>query len=80
MKEAVGLFQKIDNIDLYRKILDLQAEVIALVQENTELKQRVAKRVTMWLHRPLRRHRYVAGRVLDGSGTKRCGRHTKASR
>jgi hypothetical protein len=40
VKEAVGLVQKIDNIDLYRKILDLQAEVMALVQENTELKQK----------------------------------------
>lgn len=40
LKEAVTLVQRIDNIELYRKILDLQAEVLALVQENTELKQK----------------------------------------
>ena len=32
-KEAVKLVQKIDNIDLYRRILDLQAEAIELTEE-----------------------------------------------
>lgn len=32
-KEAVKLVQQIDNIDLYRKILDLQSEAIELTEE-----------------------------------------------
>ena len=39
VKEVTGLIQKIDNIELYRKILDLQAEVFNLVDENRKLKQ-----------------------------------------
>lgn len=39
VKETVGLIQKIDNLDLYRRILNLQAEVMQLVEENTELKR-----------------------------------------
>jgi len=35
-KEVVKLVQQIDNIELYRKILDLQSEVIDLVQQNRE--------------------------------------------
>lgn len=38
IKETVSIIQKIDNIDLYRKILDLQAEAMALVEENRTLK------------------------------------------
>lgn len=41
VKETVTLIQKIDNIDLYRKVLDLQSEVMAVVEENTELKRRL---------------------------------------
>jgi len=32
-KEAVKLVQQMDNIDLYRQILDLQSEAIALTEE-----------------------------------------------
>jgi len=31
VREAVKLVQQVDNIDLYRKILDLQAEVQEMV-------------------------------------------------
>jgi hypothetical protein len=41
VKEAVTLVQRIDNLDLYRKILDLQAEVMALVEENNDLKRKL---------------------------------------
>lgn len=46
MKDAVSLAQKADNIELYRKLLDLsaqaldlQAEVSRLSEENAELKK-----------------------------------------
>lgn len=35
-KEAVKLVQKIDNIELYRKILDLQSEAMELMEELRE--------------------------------------------
>lgn len=38
LKDTVKIIQKIDNLDLYRKILDLQAEVMDLVEENRNLK------------------------------------------
>jgi len=41
IKEVVKLVQSIDNIDLYRKILDLQAEVTGLVQDKLQLAQQV---------------------------------------
>jgi len=42
VKSIASLIQKIDNIELYRKILDLQAEIFKLVEENTGLKHKVA--------------------------------------
>jgi hypothetical protein len=38
IKDVVGTIQKIDNIELYRKILDLQAETITVVGENADLR------------------------------------------
>jgi hypothetical protein len=42
LKEVVATIQKIDNIELYRQILDLQKEVLEVVSENTELKGKLA--------------------------------------
>jgi hypothetical protein len=42
MKEIISTIQKIDNIELYRQILDLQKEVLGVVSENTELKGKLA--------------------------------------
>lgn len=46
MKDAIGLAQKADNIELYRQLLDLsaqalelQAEIARLKEENAELKK-----------------------------------------
>lgn len=39
VKSVVNAIQKIDNVEAYRKILDLQGEVIDLVQENRDLQQ-----------------------------------------
>lgn len=44
LKEAVGLIQKVDNIDLYKQMLELQTQVIALFEENRTLKDRLATR------------------------------------
>lgn len=41
IKETVKIIQKMDNIDLYKKILDLQAEVMDLIEENRNLKNRL---------------------------------------
>ncbi len=42
IKSVAKTIQQIDNIDLYRKILDLQAEVMNLLEENGNLKTEVA--------------------------------------
>lgn len=44
LKEAVGLIQKVDNIDLYRRMLELQTQVYSLVEENRALKERLTVR------------------------------------
>jgi hypothetical protein len=40
-KEAVKLVQQIDNIELYRKILDLQAEAIELMEKLREKDEKI---------------------------------------
>ncbi len=40
-KEAVQLVQKIDNIQLYRTILDLQSDALKIVDENSKLRDQV---------------------------------------
>jgi hypothetical protein len=42
-KEAVKLVQQIDNIELYRKILDLQAEAIDLMEKLREKDEKIAQ-------------------------------------
>jgi len=42
VKSVVGTIQKIDNIELYKQILDLQAEIMKLVEENSSLKGEIA--------------------------------------
>ena len=42
-KDAVKLVQKIDNIELYRKILDLQSEAIELIEESKLKDEKIAK-------------------------------------
>ena len=41
LKEVVALVQKIDNIELLRQIMSLQAEVLSLWDENNRLKAEV---------------------------------------
>lgn len=43
VREAVKLVQQVDNIDLYRKILDLQAEVQKMVQQNREKDETISR-------------------------------------
>jgi hypothetical protein len=45
LKDVVATIQKIDNIELFRQILDLQNEVSQVLTENGELKAQV-KRLT----------------------------------
>lgn len=40
-KDIVEVIRKIDNIELYKKVLDLNAEILKLYEENTILKQEV---------------------------------------
>jgi hypothetical protein len=42
VKSVASTIQKIDNIDLYRQILNLQSEIMQVVQENNELKAQLA--------------------------------------
>jgi len=41
VKQIAEVLRKIDNVELYRQILDLQAEILQLVEENRQLKARV---------------------------------------
>jgi len=41
IKSVVEVIKKIDNIELYRQILDLQSEIMKLVEENNELKTKI---------------------------------------
>jgi regulator of replication initiation timing len=41
VKDVAKIVKQIDNIELYKKILDLQAEAMKLVGENTELKNEI---------------------------------------
>jgi hypothetical protein len=40
-KDLVEVIRKIDNIELYKKVLDLQTEVLKLFEENSKLKETV---------------------------------------
>jgi len=41
VKSLAKTVQQIDNVSLYRQILDLQGEIMGLVEENRSLKQRL---------------------------------------
>lgn len=41
VKSLAKTIQQIDNIELYRKILDLQGEILDLVEENKKLKNEI---------------------------------------
>jgi len=43
VKDAVKLVQRMDNIELYRKILDLQAEAIELTEQLKQKDETIAK-------------------------------------
>ncbi len=43
IKELVSLIQKLDNIDLQRRILAVQAEALDLIEQNGKLRQRVSE-------------------------------------
>lgn len=38
-KEAVQLVQKIDNVELYKTILDLQSDALKVMEDNAELRE-----------------------------------------
>lgn len=41
VKDVVTLMQKVDNIELIRRMLELQTQVVALNEENLALKERL---------------------------------------
>ena len=48
-KEAVMLVQKIDNIELYKKILELQSDALKMVEENGKLRDRIKELETAFV-------------------------------
>jgi regulator of replication initiation timing len=42
VKSVATTIQKIDNIDLYRQILNLQGEILKLVEENNDLRGQIS--------------------------------------
>lgn len=55
IKDAAKLMQQADNIDLYRKLLDLSAEALDLQAENAQLKEEL---------RELHRQKDVTDRII----------------
>lgn len=41
VKSVASTIQQIDNIELYRQILNLQSEIMKLVEENNDLKRQI---------------------------------------
>ncbi|NFO89308.1 hypothetical protein FDC58_12020 [Clostridium botulinum] len=41
VKDVVSIVQKADNIELYKKVLDLQKNAMDLIQENRDLKEKI---------------------------------------
>jgi hypothetical protein len=41
-RSVISTIQKIDNIELYRQIVDLQSEAVEIVAENTQLRGRIS--------------------------------------
>lgn len=66
LKETVGLIQKVDNIDLYRRMVELQTEVYSVIEENRALKEKLATREKL----TFRRNCYWIGD--DGPFCSRC--------
>lgn len=47
-KELASTIQKIDNIELYKKILALQGEIQGLVDENRQLREQLQEQKRLW--------------------------------
>jgi hypothetical protein len=47
-RELASTIQKIDNIELYKRILDLQGEIQGLVDENRQLREQVREQQRLW--------------------------------
>lgn len=43
VKDAVKLIQQLDNVDLMRKMLDVQNDSMRLAEENTQLREQVER-------------------------------------
>ena len=41
VKDAIGVAQKADNIDIYKKLLDIGQKALDLQNENAELKKKI---------------------------------------
>lgn len=41
IKDVASIVQKAGNIDLYKRILDLQAEALEMLEQNSELKNQI---------------------------------------
>ena len=77
MKDMVSTIQKIDNIELYRQILDLQREVLQVVAENTELKGKLAEAEAQLSRKQDLRFEYNAywtGETLEASDGPFCAK------
>lgn len=77
LKSVVTTIQKIDNIELYRQILNLQQEVLSLVSENVELKatlsaanEQLARKQTLRFEY----NAYWAGETLETSDGPFCAK------
>lgn len=81
-KDVVKIVQQIDNVELYRKILDLHSEIMELVEKNTELKSQVKDLTEKLEFHGTLEHRDGAYWKTDGTGPfcMRCWGKEKALR
>lgn len=77
LRDIVSTIQKIDNIELYRQILDLQREVLEVVAENTDLKGKLAEAEAQLSRKQDLRfeyNAYWAGETLESSDGPFCAK------
>jgi hypothetical protein len=76
-KEIANLVKKAGDIELYRKIVDLEGEVVELTHENRTLKEELRRRneqqdITSRLQTRDNAYYLVDGEILDGPFCMRC--------
>ena len=72
VKSVTKVIQQIDNVELYRQILDLQAEIMNLVDENRNLKETLKTKESLVFEHNAYWKKAQDGTRSDGPFCSRC--------